>query len=154
MKNTSASSNGIMREWQERPGLVYFLRAGDFVKVGVTAVRNGETYQKAIARRHKGIQTANHEHVELLGAILFLEGNRPAMDAEQREREILNRFAALSRFKRHTIGAEWLSVSDDLLAFIRDNAKRPEELGVATDVGTLAADSLYLGSTFIETAVK
>lgn len=152
MRDTTASDNEVMREWQERPGVVYFFRAGEFIKVGVTSVRKGETYQKAITRRHRGIQTANHEHVELLGVILFTEGGRPAMDAEQREREILNRFAGLSRFKQHSIGAEWLYASDDLLAFIRDNARRPEDLGVATHVGTLAPQ--VIGPSPFETAIK
>lgn len=105
----------------------------------MTAVRKGETYQKAITRRHKGIQTADREHVKLLGAILFTEGDRPAMDAEQREREILNRFAALSRFKQHTIGAEWSSASDELLAFIRDDARSAKELDVPIHVATPAS---------------
>ena len=141
MRDTVPSDDPVMRDWQERSGVVYFFRAGGFVKVGMAAVGEGETHKETIVRRQKAIQSANHERIELLGAILFTEGKRPAMDAEHREREIHNQFVGLMRFKQHTVGAEWFAVSDGLLAFIRENAKDADELGLPKHVATLSSSS-------------
>ena len=141
MRDTVPSDDPIMRDWQGRPGVVYFFKAGGFVKVGMAAVGKGETYKEAIVRRLKAIQSANHELLKLLGAILFTEGKLPAMNAEQREREIHNQFAELLRFRQHTVGAEWFAVSDELLAFIHENTKDADELGLPKHVATLSSSS-------------
>lgn len=72
---------------------------------------------------------------------MFTEGKRPAMDAEQREREIHNQFVGSMRFRQHTVGAEWFAASDELLAFIRKNAKDADELSLPRLVATFSSSS-------------
>jgi hypothetical protein len=138
MKPPNKSSNSLMLEWHQRPGIVYFFRAGRAIKVGVTTVRKNEDYKRAIKRRQRSIQTHNHELVELLGAILFTGGETPTFLADTREREIHNLFVKSSIFKQHTVGGEWFWVSNDLLDYIKANAQTPEELGLEKTIGTLA----------------
>ncbi|MGA7809277.1 hypothetical protein [Bradyrhizobium sp.] len=63
------------------------------------------------------------------------------MDAEQREREIHNQFVGSMRFRQHTVGAEWFAASDELLAFIRKNAKDADELSLPRLVATFSSSS-------------
>jgi hypothetical protein len=139
MRPPTKSDNPVMRDWHQRPGIVYFFKAGSAIKVGVTTVRQNEDYKLAVKRRQKAIQTHNHELVELLGAILFTDSEEPTFLADAREREIHNQFARHLRFKQHTVGGEWFSASDDLLNYIRSNAQTPDELGLPKTIGILAA---------------
>jgi hypothetical protein len=136
MKPPKLSSNAIMIAWHKLPGLLYFFKAGNAIKIGVAAVTKGKTIQDAIRRRMKQIQSANHEPVELLGVIAFEEGDLPMLLAETLERELHNRFASSLRFKQHTIGAEWFSSSESLLSYISENAKAPETLGLPRMIAT------------------
>ena len=119
-----------MLAWHQRRGIVYFFKAGNAIKVGVTTIRQNEDYKSAIKRRQKAIQTHNHELVELLGAIRFNDGDMPTFLAEAKEREIHNQFASDLIFKQHTVGAEWFMSSAPLLDYIKQHASTPEELGM------------------------
>jgi hypothetical protein len=136
MKPPTLSSNEIMLAWYKLPGIVYFFKAGNAIKIGVAAVTKGKTFQDAVTRRMKQIQSANHELVELLGVISFEEGDTPTLLAETLERELHNRFAWSLRFKQHTIGAEWFTSSESLLSYISENAKAPEVLGLPRTIAT------------------
>jgi hypothetical protein len=138
MKAPKVSDNPIMASWQRLPGFVYFIRASNAIKIGVAAVPNGRTMGQAITKRFKQIQSANHECLELLGAITFQDGERPTLLAETRERELHARFESSLRFKTHTIAAEWFNSSDELLAFVRDNAEPAEALGAPRRVASPA----------------
>jgi hypothetical protein len=140
VKAPKIPSDPITLAWHRLPGLVYFFKAGDAIKIGVTAVGNGKTPQEAIKRRMRQIQSANHESIELLGVISFStrDGNMPTFLAETRERELHIRFAASMRFKQHSVGAEWFTASDDLLAYIRENARTPEVFGLPRVIASRA----------------
>ena len=125
-----------MAAWQKSHGFVYFLRAGNAIKIGVAAVPTGKTIAQAIQRRFKQIQSSNHERLELLGVIRFQEGERPTLLAEKRERELHSQFQSLLRFKMHSLAAEWFDSSDELLDFVRDNTEPPEALSVPRHVAT------------------
>jgi hypothetical protein len=130
VKAPTASDNPIMAAWQRLPGFVYFLKAGNAIKIGVAAVPTGKTMPQAILRRFRQIQSSNHELLELLGVIKFEDGDRPTLLAEKRERELHVQFESLLRFKMHSLAAEWFNSSDDLLSFVQENAEPPEALGV------------------------
>jgi hypothetical protein len=137
VKAPTKSDNPITAAWQKLPGFVYFIRAGNAIKIGVAAVPAGKTMAQAIGRRFKQIQSSNHECLELLGVIRFQEGERPTLLAETRERELHSQFESSLRFKMHTIAAEWFNASDEILAFAKDNTEAPETLGVPPHVATL-----------------
>lgn len=127
------TDNETQAAWWRRPGLVYFFGAGrplKAIKIGVTSVAEGKTISAAINQRFKSIQSANHETIELLGVVQFVEGDFPVRSAEVVERELQIKFLSLQRFKQHTIGAEWFNVSDELLAWIGASAETPESLGL------------------------
>jgi hypothetical protein len=134
VKAPTKSDNLIMAAWQKSPGFVYFLRAGNAIKIGVASVPTEKTMAQAISRRFKQIQSSNHERLELLGIIRFEGGERPTLRAETRERELHTQFKSSLRFKMHSIAAEWFNSSDELLAFVQENAEPPEVLGVARHV--------------------
>ncbi len=88
-------------EWQRRPDIpgdtfVYFARAGDSIKIGIS---------NNVAQRLRDIQTTCPEKVHLIGVIV---GNRKLEG-------ILHR-----RFKEHHIRGEWfrLEILADLLEMV------------------------------------
>jgi hypothetical protein len=128
-----STESATQAAWWASPGIVYFFGAGSppmAIKIGVAALTNGASIEKAVLRRFKQIQTSNHETVELLGIILFNEGKYPTRDAEVLERELHIKFRSSQRFKPHTCGAEWFSPSGELLAYIQHNSQSPEEMGL------------------------
>lgn len=127
MKPTKDSSNETQLKWWRSPGVIYFLAAGS----PTVAIKVGVTTRATLLDRMKKTQTHNHEPIELLGVIRFDEGDFPTRDAEDQERQLHQRFAHLGRFKPHTRGAEWLTVSQELLDFIKDTATTPEALGLS-----------------------
>jgi hypothetical protein len=124
------SNDPLMEAWYRLPGAVYFFKAGNAIKIGVTSVSKSQTFKEAIKRRHRQLQSANHETVVLLGAILFSEGDKPTLLASIRENELHSQFAASLRFKRYTVGSEWFTSSDQLLDFINENAQSPSDLDI------------------------
>jgi hypothetical protein len=126
--------------WWSYPGLVYFLSVGAppiAVKIGMLAVTPKTTLQSAITRRLASIQSANHELVQVLGAIHFTEGQFPTKDAEDYERKLHIEFAHLARFVANSRGAEWFTAAPDLLARISDISKSLEALGLPRHIGKL-----------------
>jgi hypothetical protein len=110
--------------WYTRAGAVYFFGAGNplvAIKIGVTTIRNDknkireEDWHACIRHRHKQIQSSNHEPIKLLGVIRFADGEKPARDAELRERSLHKQFGELQLFKPHTMGAEWFKPGTLLL---------------------------------------
>lgn len=94
-----------------------------------------------IERRLSQIQSSNHEPVQLLGVILFTEGEYPMQDAEIRERKLHTEFSHLRRFKEYSRGGEWFTASHELLARIKEIATPPEQLDLPRTVCSLAVES-------------
>jgi hypothetical protein len=119
--------------WYTRAGVVYFFAAGDplvAIKIGVTTIRKDkdkvqeEDWHACIRHRHKQIQSSNHEPIKLLGIIRFAEGEKPARDAELRERALHEHFKGLQLFKPHTMGAEWFRPGATLLDYIEKETRQ------------------------------
>lgn len=123
--------------WWRSPGLVYFLGVGEptlAVKVGMLAAGSKGDLVVAMRRRLAQIQSSNHEHVQVLGAIVFTEGEYPTKAAEDAERELHMKFDPLCRFKPGSRGAEWFTAGPGLLEHIQAVAKPPEALGLPRSV--------------------
>jgi hypothetical protein len=122
-----------MAAWWRQPGILYFFAAGRparAIKIGVSSVTVGKSLVQCVRQRFGSIQSSNHETIELLGIVRFIEGEYPTRSAEVRERELHIKYAHLQRFKRHTRGAEWFSVSPELLAEIEAISESPDSLGL------------------------
>jgi hypothetical protein len=137
MKPAPIPTDPLMLAWYSLPGVVYFLKAGDAVKIGVTAQSKGKSLQQSVKRRMTQIQLSNHEPLELLGIIAFVDGDLPTLQAENRERELHEKFSLLLRFKRYTVGAEWFNLSDDLRVYIKNETTAPEALQLPRFVASL-----------------
>ena len=133
MKPTKDSTNEKQLKWWRSPSVIYFIAAGS----PPTAIKVGVTKRTSVRNRLQTTQTHNHEPVELLGVIPFDTGEFPMRAAEDQERLLHIRFAALNRFKPHTRGAEWLATSPELLRTIAETATLPETLGLPRFVCTL-----------------
>ena len=123
--------------WWRSPGLVYFLSVGEpaiAVKVGMLAAGSKGDLVIAVRRRLSQIQTSNHEHVQLLGAIPFVDGEYPTKAAEDKERELHLKFKHLCRFKLGSRGGEWFTASPELLDHIRLVSTPPEALKLPRSV--------------------
>jgi T5orf172 domain len=125
MKPTKDSTNEKQLKWWRSPSVIYFIGAGN----PPTAIKVGVTTRTTVRSRLQTTQTHNHEAVELLGVIPFDAGEFPMREAEDQERLLHIRFAALNRFKPHTRGSEWLTTSPELLRFIAETTTPPESLG-------------------------
>jgi hypothetical protein len=139
MKPAKIPTDPLMVAWYSLPGFVYFLKAGSAVKIGVAAQTKGKSLQDAVKRRMTQIQSANHEPIELLGIIYFpaKEGDMPTLQAENRERELHEKFSSLLRFKRYTVGAEWLNLSDELRTYISNETTKPKTLQLSESIASL-----------------
>jgi hypothetical protein len=123
--------------WYRRAGAVYFFGAGDplvAIKIGVTTIPKGkdkvqeEDWRACIRHRQTQVQSSNHEQIKLLGIIRFLNGEKPARDAELRERALHKEFEHLQLFKPHTMGAEWFKPGAQLLQYIESIKKEAQQL--------------------------
>ncbi|MGB6534919.1 MAG: GIY-YIG nuclease family protein [Xanthobacteraceae bacterium] len=127
--------------WYQRPGVVYFFGAGNppvAIKIGMTTCIPGKRdLQQSIRLRHKQIQSANHEAIQLLGIICFDHDTSefPTRDAEDLEQELHSKFGERQRFERHTRGAEWFTPTKTLQDYIRENAKPPEDFQIPPMIG-------------------
>lgn len=112
-------------KWYSDSGVIYFVAAGSppvAIKIGV-AKRDG------IVRRLRGIQSSNHELIELLGVVLFDKGDKPMLQAEREEQELHKRFFHLQRIVDGNVGHEWFTAVPELLSFIATVAVPPEQYG-------------------------
>lgn len=117
--------------------MVYFLSVGEpviAIKVGMLAAGPGGDLVAATRRRLCQIQSSNHERVQIIGVIPFIEGEYPTKLAEDAEREIHLKFNHLCRFKPGSRGAEWFTARPELLEHIRSIAEPPEALNLARSV--------------------
>ena len=140
----ASESSASTVAWWSCPGVVYFLAAAEppvAVKIGVAAQTGKRSLRAVVVRRLSQIQSSNHEPVQLLGVIPFTEGEYPMRDAEARERELHGEFSQLQRFKSYSRGAEWFTVSPELLARIDQIATPPEELDLPRTVCSLDVES-------------
>ena len=132
MKPTAETTKSPVQEkWWRSPGILYFIAAGK----PPIAVKIGVTTRATFMQRFRSIQSSNHEHLELIGAIAFDAGEFPMKDCEDRERLLHLKFPSLQRFKPNTRGAEWFTATPDLLGHIAETATVPEQLGLPRSVG-------------------
>lgn len=116
--------------WYGKAGFIYFVGAG----APPVAIKIGVTQQSTMKRRLKNIQSANHEHIELLGVIAFSEGDKPLLDAEAAERALHQKFKAYQRFINSSVGSEWFTSSSEIVEYISANCVEPETLGLPRSV--------------------
>jgi hypothetical protein len=132
------SASESTRIWWSNPGLVYFLAVGEpvvAIKIGMLAQAGANNLFDALSRRLAEIQSGNHEHVQVLAAIPFTQGDYPTRDAEARERELHLQFDHHCRFDRGTRGAEWFDADPEILEHVRKIALPPEALGLPRSIG-------------------
>jgi hypothetical protein len=119
--------------WERSPGYVYFLSVGDppvAIKIGISTKRD-------ILRRLGTLQCGNHEPLTLLGVIPFEGGERPMIEAYQRERELHARFAHLQRFRNGWAGSEWFTASPELVSFALSISTPPDVRGLPSSIAKL-----------------
>ncbi len=133
-ESASESSDKFSSAYYSGAGILYFLAAGQPKPV---AVKIGVTKRDGMLRRLRGIQSANHEPISLLGVILFTDGEKPLLAAERKERELHRRFSHLQRMVDWNVGYEWFDATSELLAFVDEVATPPEALGLPRSVAKL-----------------
>ena len=126
---TKKLDNRHVAHWELQPGLVYFIAAGD----PPTAIKIGISTAGTMRKRLKQHQSSNHEPLYLLGLVYFEDVERPMAEANHLENELHDRFSSQRRFSTGP-GNEWFSPSEELLAYIRENAKAPAEFGLVESV--------------------
>lgn len=133
MNRPKDSSDDKQLKWWTSPGIIYFFGAGS----PAVAIRIGVTTRATLLDRMKKTQAHNHEPIELLGVIRFVDGEFPTRDAEDKVRLLHAQFVHLCRFKPHTRGADWFAASPELLKQIAETTLSPETLGFPRFVCTL-----------------
>jgi hypothetical protein len=131
-------------KWWSCPGVLYFLGVGDpivAVKIGMLAITENLNLQTAVARRVGQMQTSNHEPIQILGLMSFLDCDFPTRTAETRERELHIKYAHQARFKAGTKGSEWFNSSAELLDEILAISVRPESLGIPRCFASISSRS-------------
>jgi hypothetical protein len=100
--------------WYRRPGVVYFVAAGD------VAIKIGVSTHVGFEARMRSIQGANHEHIEVLGKIHFEQSDHelPMLAAERCERELHKQFHDFCCAKPGCVGSEWFRAVPEIRAFI------------------------------------
>jgi hypothetical protein len=131
MNNKNTEKSKFQSNWENSPGVVYFIAAGRphiAIKIGITT-------KETIQQRLRHIQSANHELIEILGLIVFENGHKPMLQAEAKEKELHNKFKNLQRFKPGWVGSEWFTVNKELIEYIKNHTVSPEELGITSITG-------------------
>lgn len=109
-------------EYYSKPGVVYFITAGD----PPVAVKIGVATDERLDQRIREIQGLNHERVAVRGVFHFPKGpqdDKPMVRAEKRERELHQQFSSLRRAPAWHPGHEWFTAGPELLQFIADEAR-------------------------------
>lgn len=121
-------------DWPSKPGAVYFIGAGR----PTIAIKIGVTQRDKVGRRLREIQCNNHEPVEVLGLILFEEGNTPLLEAEKREHLLHGLFARHQQIVDGNVGHEWFTAASEILDYIAEHAIAPEQVGSPRSVAKIA----------------
>ena len=124
----------IQEKWEQSPGYVYFIAAGD----PIVAIKIGVTKQKGMKQRLGSHQSSNHVPLRILAVIPFEGMERPMVEAEKKEKELHKKFAHLQRFQSGWVGSEWFTVSDELLKEIDKIGTKPSELGIKDTIASIA----------------
>lgn len=106
--------------WERSPGFVYFIAAGNAIKIGISK-------ETKLLDRYSSIQSSNHEPLKLLGVIPFRESERPMKDAEKHEKELHKKF---EQFRRKGAGSEWFSAQPEIKKYIENEATAALKLAV------------------------
>lgn len=130
MTNKNNEKSEFQSNWENSPGVVYFMAAGR----PHVAIKIGVTTKKTIQQRLRHIQSANHELIEILGFIIFENGQKPMLQAEAKEKELHKKFHNLQRFEQGWVGSEWFTADQTLIEYIEQNAVSPEKIGISRTV--------------------
>lgn len=128
--NQTLQKEKYSSKWYSDSGIIYFVAAGS----PPVAIKIGVTKPDGIVRRLRGIQSSNHELIELLGVILFDKGDKPMLQAERKEQELHKQFSHLQRIVDGNVGHEWFTTVPELLSFVATTAVPPEQLGFPRSV--------------------
>jgi hypothetical protein len=130
-------------EWERSQGAIYFLAAGS----PPIAIKIGTCKLHEVKKRILTIQGMNHEVLEVLGIIPFADGERPRAQADIEEAALHRRFAETSRFNGAGRSSEWFYPSEELLAYITDSTRKPEEFGIPKSVALLRIQAEQAGES-------
>jgi len=119
--------------WYGKPGLVYFIGAGDPLK----AIKIGVTLATGFKSRLRGHQSSNHEPLRVLGVIDFTKPELSMLLAEKLERSLHQQFAPHQRFQASWVGSEWFNPHTEILAYIQANCVPCFDLGLPDSVAKL-----------------
>ena len=134
MKEPAATSDSpLQMVWWSSQAMVYFIGADS----PPVAIKIGVTKWSRAKNRIGECQTGNHEPLELLGVIPFLDGDLPLRQAEVLERKLHEDFRAFQRFPEGSRGHEWFHARPELLAHIQANTQSPEKFGFARNVSKM-----------------
>ena len=120
--------------WEQSPGFVYFIAAGD----PADAIKIGISTEATLKSRIRRIQGSNHEKLKLLGLIRFSN----MKDAEAHEQDLHKDFEQFQRHLKGTAGHEWFNPAQDIFDYINTDKEicpPPPELditGLQTQTGS------------------
>jgi hypothetical protein len=120
-------------KWEKSPGYLYIIGAGE----PVLAIKIGVTVQHGLKNRLRAHQSSNHEPLRIMKLISFNDHERPMIAAEKKEKELHLRFAHLQRFQKGWVGAEWFSVTNEILDFVNEIGLSPNELNEVDSLAKL-----------------
>lgn len=106
--------------WERSPGFVYFIAAGNAIKIGISK-------ETKLLDRYSSIQSSNHEPLRLLGVIPFRESERPMKDAEKHEKELHKKF---EQFRCKGAGSEWFNAQPEIKKYIENEAMAALKLAI------------------------
>lgn len=130
MTNKNNEKSEFQSNWENSPGVVYFMAAGK----PYIAIKIGITTKETIQQRLRHIQSANHELIEILGFIIFENGQKPMLQAETKEKELHKKFHKLQRFEPGWVGSEWFTADQALIEYIKKNTIPPEKIGISRTI--------------------
>ena len=131
MNNKNNNKSNFQTNWENSPGVVYFIAAGN----PYLAIKIGVTTKETIQQRLRHLQSANHELLEILGFIVFENGHKPMLQAEAKEKELHKKFHNLQRFEQGWVGSEWFTAEKSLIDYIGKNTVSPKEIGIQRVIG-------------------
>lgn len=108
------------KSWKQFPGFVYFIEAGDAIKIGISK-------ESKLLDRFDSIQSSNHEPLRLRGVIYFPDSECGMEDAWNHEKKLHKDF---EKFQCKGAGSEWFKAEPEIKNYIEKNAMVSLKLAV------------------------
>lgn len=123
-----AAARRYSNPWYSKPGVVYFIVAGD----PALAVKIGVSTDDALDERVRTIQGSNHERIAVRAVIPFTKDDYtlPMLAAEKREQALHQQFRTYCRSKPWHPGHEWFDAAHDLMQFVTDELREGRALSL------------------------